>query len=451
MLSYTRFGEPSQDPIHEFSGRPRMMTDIEAQIRLRQDALRESRGQLNDIERQLRADRELLERVKQATVRHGRRAHELKIASQTADDRVEEIQAAIDEESVEGGRLEVLRSALKETEDGKLVHEGSYQDSVIAYDAKREQLRALRNELEAFDERILELQAKAKKAEAEAQNLSRKRSAALGEKNAAVGRIDDAKLDKATLERKLQEFNVKITDWITQAENVSPRVNVDPGETEASLRKKYTKLTKDYERYEQQIGASRQEIAAEATRSEVAYSNAVRQIEDLESLSWTLKASLIERRERWKKFRSYISCRAKAQFTYLLSERSFRGKLITDHRQKLLELSVEPDITKKDGSGRGAKTLSGGEKSFSQICLLLSIWEAMGSPIRCLDEFDVYMDAVNRKMSIDMLIGAARQSVGRQFILISPGTKDDIKNLPDVHKTQLVLPLEDGNRVVNLV
>ena len=49
---------------------------------------------------------------------------------------------------------------------------------------------------------------------------------------------------------------------------------------------------------------------------------------------------------------------------------------------------MEPDIT-KDSTGRGAKTLSGGEKSFSQICLLLSLWEAMGSPIRCLDELYV--------------------------------------------------------------
>lgn len=85
---------------------------------------------------------------------------------------------------------------------------------------------------------------------------------------------------------------------------------------------------------------------------------------------------------------------------------------------------MEPDITKVDNTGRGAKTLSGGEKSFSQICLLLALWEAMGSPIRCLDELyvsilsssfhllfftngiysDVYMDHINRKMAIDMLV-----------------------------------------------
>ena len=53
-------------------------------------------------------------------------------------------------------------------------------------------------------------------------------------------------------------------------------------------------------------------------------------------------------------------------------------------------IQVQPDETQKDKqTGRQAKTLSGGEKSFSQICLLLSLWEAVGAPIRCLDELYV--------------------------------------------------------------
>jgi hypothetical protein len=95
---------------------------------------------------------------------------------------------------------------------------------------------------------------------------------------------------------------------------------------------------------------------------------------------------------------------------------------------------VEPDITKDDSTGRGAKTLSGGEKSFSQICLLLALWEAMGSPIRCLDELyvtlhpvfllsaftyqlssDVYMDHINRKMAIDMLVSISHARVTPSF------------------------------------
>ena len=87
---------------------------------------------------------------------------------------------------------------------------------------------------------------------------------------------------------------------------------------------------------------------------------------------------------------------------YLLSERQFRGTLIIKHNEKELDIQVgslahlsamhtnsskvEPDITRKSDKGRATKTLSGGEKSFSTTCMLLALWEAMGSPIRCLDE-----------------------------------------------------------------
>jgi chromosome segregation ATPase len=105
-------------------------------------------------------------------------------------------------------------------------------------------------------------------------------------------------------------------------------------------------------------------------------------------------------------------------------------------------------MTKRTDAGRKTQTLSGGEKSFSTICLLLSIWEAMGSPIRCLDEFDVFMDNVNRATSMSMMIQAARRSVGRQFILITPqsmgnvalGADVAVHKMTDPERGQTTLP-----------
>ena len=42
------------------------------------------------------------------------------------------------------------------------------------------------------------------------------------------------------------------------------------------------------------------------------------------------------------------------------------------------------------------KTLSGGEKSYSTVSLILALWYVMTPPFMFLDEFDVFMDEMNR-------------------------------------------------------
>lgn len=45
----------------------------------------------------------------------------------------------------------------------------------------------------------------------------------------------------------------------------------------------------------------------------------------------------------------------------------------------------------QNASNRDLKGLSGGEKSFSTLCFMMSLWESVHSPFRCMDEFDVFM------------------------------------------------------------
>ena len=73
-------------------------------------------------------------------------------------------------------------------------------------------------------------------------------------------------------------------------------------------------------------------------------------------------------------------------FSHLIAQRGFQGKLIFDHKKMEIRVKVNPGGDGERGSRKDPKSLSGGEKSFTQICMLLSVWEAMGSPIRALDE-----------------------------------------------------------------
>jgi len=65
-------------------------------------------------------------------------------------------------------------------------------------------------------------------------------------------------------------------------------------------------------------------------------------------------------------------------------------------------------------------SLSGGERSFATICFILSLWQVMECPFFMLDEFDVFMDAFNRKTSQTALICHAKRFKNHQFFLYTP-------------------------------
>ena len=50
----------------------------------------------------------------------------------------------------------------------------------------------------------------------------------------------------------------------------------------------------------------------------------------------------------------------------------------------------------------------------------LALGDESDSPFRAMDEFDVFMDAVNRRLSIETLLNFARENVDKQFLFITP-------------------------------
>jgi len=71
-------------------------------------------------------------------------------------------------------------------------------------------------------------------------------------------------------------------------------------------------------------------------------------------------------------------------------------------------------------------SLSGGEKSFAQMCLIAAMWEIMRPPFRALDEWDVFLDALNRKTISNKLLQIGLSKMEYQFLFISPQGASDI-------------------------
>jgi len=139
----------------------------------------------------------------------------------------------------------------------------------------------------------------------------------------------------------------------------------------------------------------------------------------------------------WRNWQRAIATRTTLHFHNFLSRKNYAGSLTFNHEESSLNIEVQLDASHGSQVSRDTRTLSGGERSFSTVALLLALWEAMESPFRAMDEFDVFMDAVNRHMSLKLLIESAREQKHRQFIFITPHDLTSVAAGPDVRVNRM--------------
>ncbi len=81
-----------------------------------------------------------------------------------------------------------------------------------------------------------------------------------------------------------------------------------------------------------------------------------------------------------------------------LKARKWRGGIKIRDERGTLTIFAQQDSS----AGRAEtdlKTLSGGERSFVTVCYLLALCKKLQGSFHALDEFDVFMDNVNRGVS----------------------------------------------------
>lgn len=449
---WSRGGGEKSSGVRKLQRAPRMKADREQEIQARQKDVQSAQRAVDLAEQTHQAARRAHEQAKQAVVAHKREGSRLKVAHQQADDAVVEIQNEIDANRPQDGKLQELEAQLQEAQAEHEAAKASLQDAMDAKIELDEKAQTLKQTMDQAQREVDGVQALLDEAEKQIEERKEDRNVALFAKNAALNDIMIIKEHHERLQEKVTTQEQQVEAFSRQALQISERVRVEEGQTPDMLDQLLDRLGEDVKRATEQQGGTKEQLVTAHKEAQLRLEEANNETKGMKqtvavSPTWptqasrvmtnmcaqTLKSTLTERRRRWGLFRKYISMRTRIQFNYLLSERSFRGRVLLDHADKKLDIHVEPDMTKASDSGRQAKTLSGGEKSFSTICLLLSIWEAMGSPIRCLDEFDVYMDSVNRAQSMRLMIQTARRSVGRQFILITPQSMNSVDLGDDVH------------------
>ncbi len=84
-----------------------------------------------------------------------------------------------------------------------------------------------------------------------------------------------------------------------------------------------------------------------------------------------------------------------------MNRRGFVGSIKLDYKEEKMELRVRMgDDNNKRNVVKNMKSLSGGERSFTTVCFMLALARVISSPFHCMDEFDVFMDAINRRVRL---------------------------------------------------
>ncbi|KAG7554503.1 P-loop containing nucleoside triphosphate hydrolase [Arabidopsis suecica] len=156
----------------------------------------------------------------------------------------------------------------------------------------------------------------------------------------------------------------------------------------------------------------------------------------------TLKACKDAVDSRWNKLqrnKDLLKPQLTWQFNSHLGKKGISGNIKVSYEDKTLSIEVKMPQDATNSAVRDTRGLSGGERSFSTLCFALALHNMTEAPIRAMDEFDVFMDAVSRKISLDTLVDFALEQ-GSQWMFITPHDISMVKSHEKIKKQQMAAP-----------
>uniref|UniRef100_A0A4W6DDM7 Structural maintenance of chromosomes protein 6 n=1 Tax=Lates calcarifer TaxID=8187 RepID=A0A4W6DDM7_LATCA len=307
-------------------------------------------------------------------------------------------------------------------------HKASYEKAEREYKQHKERINTIAEEADSIKEELSKTDQEAMKCKHHKKHYDEKRSAHL--------------CNIQTLEANLESKERELQTSVSKATEICPE-RLEVRRTARSLDSEINRLKVKISTQKQQQG-NREEVVRQYHEALESYKNLAQQMKNLNSFIKSLDSVMNQRLQVYAELRRFLSARCKYYFDSMLAQRGYTGSMTFDHKNETLSITVQP------GQGNKAdlsdmRSLSGGERSFSTVCFVLSLWAITEAPFRCLDEFDVYMDMVNRRISMDMMLKVAAGQRYRQFIFLTP---QSMSTLPE-SKIIRILRLKDPDRSQN--
>ncbi|KPP79868.1 structural maintenance of chromosomes protein 6-like [Scleropages formosus] len=321
--------------------------------------------------------------------------------------------------------------------------EDEAQENLQKAEAVKHSLREAEEELDRLKALMTETHSKHKEMKSEIEKLQEQAGSLPEEFHSAEAECNtlECTLNKWEMEQREHEENLQAM----RSELISKKEEVQELETTARLicserrpvERSIESVNAEMTCFRQRIleqqsqHGDQEQIIREYAEALKSYQEAANQVKDLKRFIDCLDNIMNDRLMRFKMMRRSIAVRCKLYFSNFLIKLNCSGSMIFDHTKETLSISLNEEVGSEqaaavkppgceDDSVNDVRSLSGGERSFATVCFILALWEITESPFRCLDEFDVYMDMHNRRISMDLLVQLSERQYGRQFIFITP-------------------------------
>ncbi|CAM9671007.1 unnamed protein product [Ascophyllum nodosum] len=250
----------------------------------------------------------------------------------------------------------------------------------------------------------------------------------------AKGRLAKVLLDEqCDLEKTKEGADLKLKEFTAKAEMFMTNIKAKQGlewdgsrptssSTLDRLREKANVMTNrlNEERQKRQLkGKSKGEVESQLAQAVKIFKEKDHLAKQLEDNMKILAKERKERTEKWTHLRNYMAQMTSLYFNRYLQEKGCSGEVRFNYNDHTLGLTFQKDNS-NDSQCNDVKLLSGGERSFATLALLLALGVGHECPFRVMDEFDVFMDAQSRNVAIKQVMTFAKQESSRQFILITP-------------------------------
>lgn len=430
-------GGKRSTPIQAFRSMPRLTDDNSEVLRQVQESVREyeqlAKRALNrtsevNAEKKKKED----ERRRLDTDHHRHISKRQKIYSE-----LENLEEELEEDQGQGEEeINKVNSSIEKCKEDVETYEKQKEEFYEELIECQENKNKATEETTMVQNKIKEKNSQLKNLQEEARALSKEKSNIDENKDNSISRKSVCFKDIEKIEETRQSLKNKLAKATKEAESFSDeRLDFPEEETPDSIQEKIDKINAGRHAIEQKYGnVSADEVYSEFIQKKKEYDEAKAEYRKLYNMYNSLEEGIELRKRVYQEIISAQVHSIKSSFSRNLSQRGFSGTLDINRGDESLAIKVAPGSDKS--KQQSTSTLSGGEKSFSQIALLASLWQNMGSKLLALDEFDVFMDKVNRRISLKMVIDVLRELTSTQSIFITPQeleTSDIDFTAPDIN------------------